>query len=71
MRPAVTRLFAVFAFAAAMAMAGAAQDQPATSTTNDPRVGLKAGFRDAGHAAKNMELVATMPKPMWSFTGTE
>jgi len=29
----------------------------------DPRVGLKAGIRDAGMAAKNMELVASLPKP--------
>jgi hypothetical protein len=35
----------------------AAQERP------DPRVGLKAGMRDAGQAARNMELVASMPKP--------
>jgi hypothetical protein len=29
----------------------------------DPRVGLKPGFRDAGEAARNMERVATLPKP--------
>jgi hypothetical protein len=29
----------------------------------DPRVGLKPGLRDAGHAARNMELVASLPKP--------
>ena len=29
----------------------------------DPRVGLKAGYLDAGAAARNMELVKTMPKP--------
>ena len=29
----------------------------------DPRVGLKPGFRDAGQAARNIELVATLPKP--------
>jgi hypothetical protein len=29
----------------------------------DPRVGLKAGLRDAGQAARNMELVASLPKP--------
>ena len=31
--------------------------------SNDPRVGLKAGFLDAGVAALNMELVAALPKP--------
>jgi hypothetical protein len=30
---------------------------------NDPRVGLKPGLRNAGVAARNMELVANMPKP--------
>jgi hypothetical protein len=63
MSPVAARLFSVFAFSAALAIGGAAQEKPATSTTNDPRVGLKAGFRDAGHAAKGLELVATMPKP--------
>ena len=29
----------------------------------DPRVGLKPGVRDAGTAAKNMELLANLPKP--------
>ena len=29
----------------------------------DPRVGLKAGMTDAGVAARNMELVANLPKP--------
>ncbi len=29
----------------------------------DPRVGLKPGLRNAGQAARNMELVASLPKP--------
>ena len=33
----------------------------------DPRVGLKAGFRDAGQAISNMALVATLPKPAGFF----
>ena len=33
----------------------------------DPRVGLKAGFRDAGVAARNMELLANLPKPEGFF----
>ncbi len=33
------------------------------ATTNDPRVGLKAGMRDAGQAARNMELLSSLPKP--------
>ena len=35
---------------------------PAASAT-DPRVGLKPGLKDAGQAARNMELVASLPKP--------
>ena len=31
--------------------------------SSDPRVHLKAGFRDAGEATFNLELVATLPKP--------
>ena len=29
----------------------------------DPRIGLKAGLRDAGQAIRNLELIASMPKP--------
>jgi hypothetical protein len=38
-----------------------AQQKPADP--NDPRVGLKAGLRDAGVAAKGLELVSTRPRP--------
>src|SRR5687768_18597885 len=62
MTPVATRLLTVFAFSTSLAIAGIAQDKPATSITNDPRVGLKAGFRDAAVAARGMELVATMPR---------
>jgi hypothetical protein len=34
---------------------------------SDPRVGLKAGFHDAGEAARNMEVIATLPKPEGFF----
>src|SRR5258708_15324367 len=57
------RLLTVCASPTPPAIAGIAQDKPATSTTNDPRVGLKGGFRDAGQAARGVELVATMPRP--------
>ena len=36
----------------------------------DPRVGLKPGFRDAGQAVRNLELVATLPKPDGFFDPT-
>jgi hypothetical protein len=46
-------------------MQGRAQERPAASS--DPRVGLKAGVRDAGVALRNMELVATLPRPEGFF----
>lgn len=36
--------------------------QGGQSSEPDPRVGLKAGFRDAGVAARHMELVRSLPK---------
>jgi hypothetical protein len=39
----------------------------AQSATNDPRVGLKAGLRDAGEAIKNLEKIASMPNPAGFF----
>jgi hypothetical protein len=47
--------------------AGLAQGPAAGNGATDPRVGLKAGFRDAGQAARNMQLVATLPKPQGFF----
>jgi len=35
--------------------------------STDPRVGLEAGFRDAGEAILNLELVAALPKPRGFF----
>ncbi|TVR99154.1 MAG: DUF305 domain-containing protein, partial [Wenzhouxiangellaceae bacterium] len=37
------------------------------SYTADPRVGLAAGFRDAGEAIWNMQLAASLPKPEGFF----
>src|SRR5580765_2128411 len=39
---------------------------PSTSAA-DPRVGLKPGVRNAGVAARNIELVASLPKPRGFF----
>ena len=52
-------LVLVLAVAAHLA---AQQGKPA-----DPRVGLKPGVRDAGKAARHLELVASMPKPPGFF----
>ena len=37
------------------------------SLTDDPRAGLKPGFEDAEHALRNLELVASLPKPAGFF----
>jgi hypothetical protein len=42
-------------------MTGTAQE--GSHATTDPRVGLKAGMKDAGTAARHLELVASLPKP--------
>ena len=57
---------AIFGLAGALAIPaihGRAQDRAGS----DPRVGLKAGLRDAGVAIRNMELVASLPKPEGFF----
>ena len=52
------------AVACSLVVLGSAQ-QP--TPANDPRIGLKAGLHDAGTAARNMELVASLPKPQGFF----
>jgi len=37
------------------------------SLSDDPRAGLAPGFRDAGQAARNLRLVASLPKPPGFF----
>jgi hypothetical protein len=63
MKPAVMRLISMSALVSAAVVAAIAQQVPAVPAMNDPRVGLKAGLHDAGEAIKNMEHIATMPKP--------
>ena len=50
-----------------MAVTGDAQERRPPAAANDPRVGLKGGLRDAGQAARNMELVSNMPRPEGFF----
>ena len=67
MRRVANRRTMVLALLLSAAVTGAAQERrPATSAT-DPRVGLKAGLRDAGQAARNMELVSNTPRPEGFF----
>jgi hypothetical protein len=61
---------AIGIFVSAMCLAvgvGRAQQRPMPPATNDPRVGLKPGFKDAGEAARNLERIATLPKPEGFF----
>jgi hypothetical protein len=67
MRSAATRFACVAAVLLALAAWTGAQERPATAARNDPRVGLKPGLRDAGQAARNMELVSSLPKPEGFF----
>ncbi|MGB2713861.1 MAG: hypothetical protein WBC51_06755 [Vicinamibacterales bacterium] len=64
MKGLLTRGFAVSAVICSFLLVAGAQERPGSS---DPRVGLKPGLRDAGHAARNLELVATLPKPEGFF----
>ena len=59
MKAVATKWFCLSAVVLALAIDGSAQ--------TDPRVGLKAGFRDAGTAARNLELIASLPKPEGFF----
>jgi hypothetical protein len=67
MRSVVASGLCVSAVLFALALEGRAQQRPAAPATNDPRVGLKPGFRDAGEAAKNLEKIAALPKPEGFF----
>ncbi|HEX2442469.1 MAG TPA: hypothetical protein VHJ77_00885 [Vicinamibacterales bacterium] len=44
-----------------------AAERSAAASASDPRVGLKAGFRDAGEAISNLERVSSLPKPEGFF----
>jgi len=59
------RVGAVAAIVGGVVLVGVAQQRPADP--NDPRVGLKPGLFDAGVAARNMELTATLPRPQGFF----
>ena len=52
---------------ASFVLGGRAQDRQPAAASNDPRVGLKPGLRNAGEAIRNLELVATLPKPAGFF----
>ena len=57
------RWLCLVALGLSTAITGHAQGPAVSSATADPRVGLTPGFRNAGEAARNMQIVATLPKP--------
>jgi hypothetical protein len=54
---------ALVAVGLCLSITGSAQSPASPPATTDPRVGLTPGFRNAGQAARNMQLVASLPKP--------
>ena len=60
-RARIAKAAAIAGFAAVGIATLVAQQKPADP--NDPRVNLKPGLRDAGVAARGMELVSTRPRP--------
>ena len=62
-RPASVAVFSLLCTGIASAQTAA----PAPAAAADPRVGLKAGTRDAGVAAQGFELLANVPKPSGFF----
>jgi hypothetical protein len=66
MKSVTTRWLCGLGVLAAVAVAGA-QERAAPAASNDPRVGLKPGLKNAGVAASNMELVRNLPKPPGFF----
>jgi hypothetical protein len=75
MRSTVAFAVCLSALSLVAVLEGGAQERPApatppagpTGSTTDPRYSLKPGLRDAGEAAKNMQLVANLPKPEGFF----
>jgi hypothetical protein len=63
MRLPFTRWACTVTLALCAAITGHAQAPASSAATADPRVGLTPGFRNAGEAARNMQLVASLPKP--------
>ena len=62
----VFSLALLLAVVSAFGLSGLAQEQQ-RAPASDPRIGLKAGFQDAGVAIRNMEHVANLPKPVGFF----
>jgi hypothetical protein len=63
----LNRWLGACALAVVLGSLAAVGAQQAPPDPKDPRIGLKPGLRDAGTAAKNLELVANLPKPEGFF----
>jgi hypothetical protein len=63
MRSAAVTGLCLLALATIAVVDGGAQERGNTASTTDPRYTLKPGLHDAGEAAKNMERIASLPKP--------
>ena len=63
MKAVAARLACAAACAVCVVATVSTQQQPAIPAAKDARVGLRAGFMDAGEAVRNLEKVATLPKP--------
>ena len=63
MKMPAARRIALAAIGLCVSISGYAQSPASPPSTTDPRVGLTPGFRNAGQAARNMQLVASLPKP--------
>ncbi len=57
----IGKALAIAGFVALGVATGVAQQKPAEP--NDPRIGLKGGYKDAAVAARGMELVSSRPRP--------
>jgi hypothetical protein len=57
----IAKASAIAGFTAIALVTGFAQQKPADA--NDPRINLKPGLRDAGVAARGIELVSSQPRP--------
>ena len=72
MKVVFSRMLCVSALVVAVAsLNGQTAQSPGSPASNDPRVSLKAGLKDAGVAASNMELVVNLPKPPGFFEPKE
>lgn len=59
--------FLCFVVASFSAADSQAQQQTSAANAADPRVGLRAGWLDAGEAARNIDLVASLARPSGFF----